>query len=55
MPLYEFKCPDERKCGHQFEELVPMGTEQKPCPKCGAPAKHIPSGGQRFHFNWFES
>ena len=54
MPLYEFKCPDEKKCGHQFEALVPMGTEQKPCPNCGAPAPHIPSAGQRFHFNWFE-
>lgn len=30
MPVYEFKC----KCGHVFEELVPMGTENYQCPEC---------------------
>jgi putative FmdB family regulatory protein len=30
MPVYEFQC----KCGHVFEELVPMGTESHQCPHC---------------------
>ncbi|MDA8138565.1 MAG: zinc ribbon domain-containing protein [Desulfobacteraceae bacterium] len=30
MPVYEFEC----KCGHVFEELVPMGTESHKCPHC---------------------
>lgn len=30
MPVYEFEC----KCGHVFEELVPMGTEKCQCPNC---------------------
>lgn len=31
MPVYEFEC----KCGHVFEELVPMDTESRKCPNCG--------------------
>jgi len=31
MPIYEFKCAE---CGHQFEDLVPAGTDTMPCPKC---------------------
>jgi len=30
MPVYEFEC----KCGHVFEDLVPMGTEEAKCPHC---------------------
>ncbi len=30
MPVYEFEC----KCGHVFEELVPMGTSCHKCPQC---------------------
>ena len=53
MPMYEYQCPN-KKCRHKFEALVKMGVEEKPCPKCGTAAIHIPSAGQRFHFNWFE-
>jgi putative FmdB family regulatory protein len=38
MPLYEFTC---RKCGHVFEELLPMGEAaagKVACPACGAKA-----------------
>jgi putative FmdB family regulatory protein len=30
MPVYEFEC----KCGHVFEELVPMDTRTHQCPHC---------------------
>jgi putative FmdB family regulatory protein len=30
VPIYEFEC---RKCGAQFEELVPAG-QAAPCPQC---------------------
>lgn len=30
MPVYEFEC----RCGHVFEELVPMGTRNYQCPQC---------------------
>ena len=36
MPIYEFTCP---VCAHQFDEIVPMGTTDKACPKCGREAK----------------
>ena len=40
MPVYEFEC----KCGHIFEDLVPMGTEKAKCPRCqGEKAKKIMS------------
>ncbi|MBR9982094.1 MAG: zinc ribbon domain-containing protein [Desulfatitalea sp.] len=40
MPVYEFEC----KCGHVFEELVPMGTDSRKCPHCkGKQAKKIMS------------
>jgi putative FmdB family regulatory protein len=35
MALYDFKCVH---CEHEFEKLVPMGTVQVSCPKCGAMA-----------------
>ncbi|MGE5606114.1 MAG: FmdB family zinc ribbon protein [Bacteroidota bacterium] len=31
MPLYEFKC---HGCGHEFEELCPLGSTSWPCPQC---------------------
>ena len=38
MPVYEFEC----KCGHVFEDLVPMGTKTHQCPVCkGEKAKKI--------------
>jgi putative FmdB family regulatory protein len=37
MPVYEFKC----SCGHIFEELVPMDTATRECPKCDHQAKKI--------------
>jgi len=39
MPVYEFKC----ECGHNFEELVKMGTSAQECPKCRRKAKKIMS------------
>ena len=39
MPVYEFEC----KCGHQFEELVPMDTKTYKCPQCHKLAKKIMS------------
>jgi putative FmdB family regulatory protein len=39
MPVYEFEC----KCGHSFEELVRMGTNDRECPKCHNQAKKIMS------------
>jgi len=32
MPAYEFNC---KKCGHQFEVVVPISEREKvKCPKC---------------------
>lgn len=39
MPVYEFEC----KCGHNFEELVKMGTDVRKCPNCSSQAKKIMS------------
>ena len=39
MPVYEFACA----CGHVFEELVPMDTQKKQCPRCRKKAKKIMS------------
>jgi putative FmdB family regulatory protein len=48
MPTYEYKCP---KCGTRFEEFqritVPPGA---PCPRCGAEAERLLSGGGLFLF-----
>lgn len=35
MPLFEFKCEDE-KCGHQFEKLMKHDERETvpPCPQC---------------------
>lgn len=33
MPIYEYTC---RKCGHDFEALVPRPTAKAPCPECGS-------------------
>lgn len=37
MPFYEFQCPE----GTITESLVPVGTKQIKCPKCGKRAKKI--------------
>jgi putative FmdB family regulatory protein len=39
MPVYEFEC----KCGHSFEKLVKMGTDDQECPHCHKKAKKIMS------------
>jgi len=39
MPVYEFQCD----CGTVTEDLVRMGTESVPCPKCGKTATKIMS------------
>lgn len=39
MPVYEFEC----ECGHNFEELVKMGTNSQECPICHKKAKKIMS------------
>ena len=35
MPLYEYRC---RSCGHEFVELIKIGTpdSEVECPECGA-------------------
>jgi len=48
MPIYEFRCP---YCGHEFDKLVPYGTDEAPCSNigmmdsygkpCGASAKRV--------------
>jgi putative FmdB family regulatory protein len=33
MPLYDYRC---RSCGHEVEEIQPMGSGPPgPCPRCG--------------------
>jgi putative FmdB family regulatory protein len=37
MPIYAFRC---RACGHDFEEISPLGaTQPRTCEKCGGEAK----------------
>jgi len=40
MPMYTFKCT---KCGHVFEDIMPINTQTKDikCPKCGAPVEKV--------------
>ena len=33
MPIYEFRCAS---CGERFEELVAVGTDERPCRECGS-------------------
>lgn len=40
MPMYEFVCS---KCGKKFDDLVPLGTEEILCPKCGGVANKVMS------------
>ncbi len=38
MPLYLFRCT---ACDHESEVLLPLGeTADRPCPRCGKPARH---------------
>ena len=37
MPVYEYRC---RACGHEVEEIQPMGSGPPgPCPSCGGQLK----------------
>ena len=54
MPIYEFKCSND-KCKHTFDKLFIGGEsdeekEYQLCPKCGAIAKRVISGGAQFKF-----
>jgi putative FmdB family regulatory protein len=43
MPTYEYKCP---KCGTRFEKFQRITAKPgAPCPKCGATAERLISGG----------
>ena len=43
MPTYDYKC---NKCGEHFELIQKMTEPAKAdCPKCGAPAERLISGG----------
>jgi putative FmdB family regulatory protein len=33
MPLYEFCCS---KCSYEFEDLLPLNSENPTCPKCNS-------------------
>jgi putative FmdB family regulatory protein len=48
MPTYEYKCP---KCGTRFERFQRI-TEPTtlPCPRCGATAQRLISGGHGLVF-----
>lgn len=51
MPIYEFTCA---ACDHVFDEIVPMGTDGRSCPKCGAEAKKS-VGSYRFAAHGLEN
>jgi putative FmdB family regulatory protein len=40
MPMYDFECT---KCGHTFEEVIPISAEPPACPSCGAPTQKMVS------------
>jgi putative FmdB family regulatory protein len=43
MPIYEYECT---KCGNRFEQLEETTSPPRAaCPKCGAKAKRLISGG----------
>ena len=47
MPTYEYRCPK----GHEFERFQRMSDEPgADCPKCGAAAERLLSGGAGFIF-----
>lgn len=56
MPLYDFQCT-QPSCQYNkqlFEALVPVGTENQPCPACKTQAERAVSAkGQSFRFNYF--
>jgi putative FmdB family regulatory protein len=48
MPTYEYECP---KCGTRFERFQRITAPPAlPCPKCGATAKRLISGGHGIVF-----
>jgi putative FmdB family regulatory protein len=39
MPVYEYRC---RACGHELEEVQPMGSGPPgPCPRCGGELRRV--------------
>lgn len=40
MPIYEFSC---LKCGHEFEELLPLNSSNPECPKCKSETEKLVS------------
>ena len=34
MPMYDFACASET-CGHEFEDIIPVGGPAPACPECG--------------------
>jgi len=43
MPTYEYACD---RCGEKFELFLPISAKaERPCPKCGKPARRLISGG----------
>jgi putative FmdB family regulatory protein len=39
MPLYEYRC---RACGHELEEIQPMGSDPPgACPSCGGELRRV--------------
>ena len=48
MPTYDYKCP---KCGTVFERFQKITSKpESPCPKCGAKAQRLISGGHGIVF-----
>ena len=48
MPTYEYKCPN---CGTVFERFQKITSKPElPCPKCGATARRLISGGSGIVF-----
>ncbi len=48
MPTYDYKCP---RCGTRFEQFQKITSKpEAPCPKCGAKAERLISGGHGIVF-----
>ena len=42
MPMFDFECT---KCGHTFEDMIPMDQAPPVCPECGAATEKVLSVG----------
>lgn len=51
MPIYEFSCT---ACDHMFDEIVPMGTTERSCPRCGTSARKS-AGSYKFAAHGLEN